>query len=133
MLSVFPELLDYREIAPLFLRIGLALVFLGLGYAKIFREFAPTANIFRTIGIKPEKFWVYFIGSLEIASGIMFILGIFTQIAAITASLTTLFMVVKIKRKTGFIGGWDFELLVLVAALSLLVLGPGIFSFDLPL
>ncbi|MDD5032916.1 MAG: DoxX family protein [Candidatus Pacebacteria bacterium] len=133
MLSVFPELLKYQELSPLFLRLALAVMFFGTGRAKILTEFVQTANVFKAAGFKREKLWVYLTGLLEIASATMFALGIFTQIACVLAVLITLFMIVKIKRGAGFIGGWDFDFLVLAAALSILVSGPGIFSFDLPL
>lgn len=107
MLSVFPELLNYSQVAPLILRVTLAAVLFQMGY-KIFKS-----------SEKREKI----IGVIEILSAVLLALGMFTQVAAVV-SLTA------ISNKTE---GKSLRLLMAAASLSLALLGPGIYSFDLPL
>jgi putative oxidoreductase len=133
MLNLFPELLNYQQLAPVFLRLILAAIFWGSGYAKLFKARKKTSDFFNSIGIKPGGFWAIIVGLAETASGIMFLLGFLTQLAAILISILMIVAIITVKRKHGFGGGYDFELLILACALALLFMGAGIFSFDLPL
>lgn len=133
MLSLFPDLFTYEQIAPFLLRVILALIFLGNGYSKLFKTWPETSTFFAEHGLKPGGFWTSFIGILEIVLGIAFVLGFLIQPASFIVAILMLGAIIKIKRKEGFLGGCDFELLILVIALSLLFLGPGILSLDLPL
>jgi uncharacterized membrane protein YphA (DoxX/SURF4 family) len=133
MLSLFPEFFTYQQIAPFLLRLVLAAIFLGSGYSKLFKTFSETTRVFNSKGIRPAKFWTGLVGSVEFASGIMFILGFLTQLAAILTAAIMAIAILKVKRKEKFLGGYDFELLILVCSLALILLGPGIFSIDTPL
>jgi uncharacterized membrane protein YphA (DoxX/SURF4 family) len=133
ILSLFPNLFDYQLAAPFILRLVLAFIFIGHGYSKLFKNREETAQFFESIKIKPGKFWTKLVGFFEFASGLLLLIGLFVQAAAIAISFIMIVAIVKVKRKEGFLGGYEFDLLILAAALALLVLGPGIFSFDLPL
>jgi len=132
MLSLFPDLFTYHEIAPFILRLVLAFIFLGHGYSKL-KTKEGTVKFFDSIKIKPAKFWVALLALAELTSGAMFLIGFLTQAAAILVSVIMILAIVKIKIKQKFLGGYEFELLILACALSLLLLGPGIFALDLPL
>lgn len=109
MLSLFPWLLTYEQIAPFLLRIALAIIFLGSGYHKI----------------KLSKFQTKSVGLVEIGCSIMLVLGFLTQLAAILIVIITTITTLKTNKRIAF--------LIIACALSLLLLGPGIFSIDLPL
>ncbi|MBU1179041.1 DoxX family protein [Patescibacteria group bacterium] len=133
MLSLFPELFAYQNLAPFIIRLILALIFLGNGYSKLFKTFNKTMEFFNSVKIKPAKFWTIFVGITELLSGILLAMGFLTQAAAVAIILIILAAIIKVKIKQGFLGGYDFDLLILACALALLVLGPGAFSIDLPL
>lgn len=133
MLSVFPALLTYKLLAPLILRVALGVIFIVHGYPKLFRQFNQTSKFFGSIGLKPAKFWVLAVGIVEFFGGIALVLGIFTQVAALFIAINMLGAIFKVSGKKGFAGGYEFDLILLAAALALLFLGPGILSFDLPL
>jgi hypothetical protein len=107
MLSVFPELFNYSQIAPFILRIALSIVLVRFGYLAIFKTIARRE---KTIGI------------IQWLAAIFLFLGFLTQIAAFLAIVT----VFNIKPKIS-------KLMIVSVALSLMLLGPGLFSFDLPL
>jgi hypothetical protein len=107
MLSVFPELFNYSQIAPFILRISLAVILVRFGYLAIFKTITRHE---KTIGI------------IQWLAAIFLFLGFLTQIAAILAIAA----VFNIKPKTQ-------KLMVIAVAVSLILLGPGLFSFDLPL
>ena len=132
MLSIFPQLLDYQFFAPTFLRLALAAVFLVHGYPKLFGHFQETAGFFESIGIRPSKFWVIVVGVVECVGGVFLVAGFLVQPVALLLAINMAGAIWKVKFKMGFVNGWEFDLVLLIMALSLLVLGPGAYSIDLP-
>ena len=118
---------------PFFLRCALAAVFIAHGYPKLFGKFAGTAQFFESINIKPGKFWALFVGMIECGGGILLILGLWVQPVALLLVIDMVVAILKVTRKKGFVGGYELDLTLLLIALSLIFLGPGAFSIDLPL
>src|SRR3989338_8964949 len=136
MLNIFPDLLSYSFFAPFLLRVVLGLVFIAHGYPKLFGGFTQTVGFFESVGIKPAKFWVFVVGAVEFFGGVALVVGFLTQIAAALIAINMLVATIyvkKIKFKKGLVDGYEFDLILLAAALALLFLGPGAFSIDLPL
>ena len=135
MLSLFPQLLDFGTLGPVFLRIGLAVIFIAHGYPKLFKKdnFLGTAQFFESVNIKPGKFWVIFVGVTEFFGGILLFAGLFTQLVALFLVVDMLVAILKVNLKKGLVRGYEFELILLLSALALVVLGAGAFSLDLPL
>ncbi|MBI2023298.1 DoxX family protein [Candidatus Giovannonibacteria bacterium] len=133
MLSIFPSLLDYQFFAPLILRLALAAVFLVHGYPKLFGGFSHAVHFFNSSGIKPAKFWVVVVGLAELLGGILLLAGFLVQPAAFILVANLLVAIWKVKFKAGFANGWEFDLVLIAMLLSLLILGPGAYSIDLPL
>lgn len=115
MLSIFPQLFTYRELAPFILRLVLGLIFISFGYPKIFKRL--------------ERNYLYYgLGILEIGSGILLISGFLTQIATILLIIARGIALPKSVEKN-----YKLNALIIASLVSLLLLGPGLFSFDLPL
>ncbi len=133
MLNLFPGFLDYGFFAPLLLRLIVGLIFVAHGYPKLFGGFSQTAGFFESVGIKPAKFWVFVVGVVEFFGGIALIVGFATQLAALLIAIDMLVAIWKVKAKQGFVGGYEFDLTLLVAALSLVLTGAGAYAIDLPL
>ena len=133
MLNFFPNFLDYAHFAPLLLRVVLGLVFIVHGYPKLFGGFGQTVGFFESISIRPAKFWVFVVGIVEFFGGIALILGFATQLAALLIAINMLVAIYKVKFKQGFSGGYEFDLTLLVIALSLILTGAGAYAIDLPL
>lgn len=132
MLNVFPGLLDYSHFAPFLLRVVLGLVFVVHGYPKLFTSFSQTAGWFDSVGIKPGKFWAFVVGVVEFFGGIALVFGFATQIAALLIAINML-VAIKVNFRRGFVGGYEFDLVLLVIALSLVLTGAGAYAIDLPL
>jgi len=115
MLSALPQLLDYQFYAPLLLRFALGAIFLIHGYSKLFEA------------------RLQFVGILEFVAGVLLVIGLFTQIAALVLAAELFIIIVWFKRGQKFVGGWEFDFVLLVMALAILVLGPGAWAIDLPL
>jgi len=134
--SVFPQLFAFSELTPFILRVVLGIIFIVHGYPKLFKAYSQTVQFFESISIKPAKFWVFVVGAVEFFGGIALIVGFLTQIAAALIAINMLVATIyvkKIKFKKGLVDGYEFDLILLAAALALLFLGPGAFSIDLPL
>lgn len=131
-INMFPSLLDYGMFGALFLRVGLAVVFIVHGYPKLFKNFDETAQWFSSIGIVPGKFWASVVGIVEFFGGIFLLIGMFVQPVAMLLAINMIVAIVKVKFSKGFVGGYEFELMLLIMALALVVLGAGAYAIDLP-
>ena len=64
---------------------------------------------------------------------VLLVIGLFTQITALVLAAELFIIIVWFKRGQKFVGGWEFDFVLLVMALAILVLGPGAWAIDLPL
>ncbi len=115
MLSLFPQLFTYQELAPFILRIISAAILIGYGYPKIFR---------------PREYMNFSAGIAEFLGGIFLALGFLTQLGAGLNIITT---ALRIIRKEQDMNYYALNILLTACLISLMLLGPGIFSIDLPL
>lgn len=127
MLSIFPTLFTYSLVVPLVFRIVIGLVFLTLGYKSI-----KSGLVSPSLSTNPIVSKIVI--AVEIAGGILLIIGLWTQIVAMILSALSLLGVLK-KNPEGVavvIPKEVLALLLLITA-SLIFLGPGFYAFDLPL
>lgn len=128
MLSVFPSLLSWGQIAPLIIRVTIAAVILFWAY-KTLRNWSALSSQKTT-----SSFTILSAAVLETISGILLVIGLWTQIAALYVTIDLIVRIIgKVKNKAFLTDGINYYVLVLVMTLSLLVLGSGMWSFDLPL
>ncbi len=119
MLSLFPSFLVWQMYAPLILRLVIALVFFHWSYRGLRYRQSPLKSI---------------IGSLQGVVGFLFILGLYTQLAALVACLMLAYELgMKVKRGAFMNDGVNYYLILFAISLSLLLTGPGQYAFDLPL
>ena len=76
--------------------------------------------------------FILFAGVVEFFGGIAILLGVFTSIIALLFALwmlsTTWLAAGKMKKK--FVGGYELDIILLLASLALAAIGGGIFSID---
>lgn len=122
---VFPQLLQFSDLALLCLRLMVAVVFFASGLQHARDPVGRAASIGMSPGFTRMLGWVEMAAALGVA------LGVFTQLAAL--GLTAI-MLGAIQRKlfvwhTGFWGdktyGWHYDLLFVVANLVILTTGGG--------
>lgn len=120
MLSLFPSLLSWSQLSPFLIRLTLGIVFIFWAYRSFkSKEISSTEKVF---------------GYLEGVAGILLIIGLWVQAAALFACVKLAFCLVgKIRRKMFLTDGINYYILLLVMAISLLITGAGFFAFDLPL
>ncbi len=119
MLNPFP--IQFLSLAAYFLlRLVLGTVLIKMG-----------VNCFKKRKDTPLA-WILAI--LEIGSGTLFILGLYTQIASLlTLFLVTLLWSLRGSKNNSFAPNRTILLLVAGIAVSLFITGAGAFSFDLPI
>jgi uncharacterized membrane protein YphA (DoxX/SURF4 family) len=121
-LSLFPSLLSFGLLAPLLLRLTLGIVVFFWGYHGV-----------KSAGSKDDPRKIAF-NILDLIVGVLLIVGLFTQLAAlITAVILTVKLVNKARAKALFTDGVNYYFILFVIALSLLFSGAGFLGFDLPL
>ena len=135
MLTIFPDLITYSFVATFGLRITLGFIFIWFAYVKYFRERKARIAFFEHLHLRPAHIYFALITGIELIAGIMLVVGLYTQIAAlVVAVLMTLATIIKIRKPSALPHNTvEFYILLAVVALVLMFIGPGAFAFDLPL
>jgi putative oxidoreductase len=126
------------EIGLLVLRVVLGVTLAAHGAQKLFGWFGgygldATGGFLESIGFAHGRRQALIAGIGEAGGGLLLALGLLTPAAAAVALAVMLVAVVTVHWKAGFFaaqGGFEYNLLVAVAALSLAFTGPGPLSLD---
>lgn len=112
---------------PLPIRIMVGIIFMAHGHPKLM-DIAGTQAFFSKIGFPTEL--AAPIALLEFIGGLVLILGVLTRISSglLVADMVGAILAVKLSK--GFVGGFEFELMLLAGATSLLITGPGRVSIE---
>lgn len=126
---------EASDFALLVLRLVLGLTMAAHGYNKFFGggRIPGTAGWFDSIGMKPGMFHARVAASTELAAGLGLALGLLTPIPA--AGFVALMLVAAwtVHRKNGFFivkEGWEYNLILAVAAVAIAGTGAGRLSLD---
>lgn len=120
----FPQLLQFNDLGLFLLRLAVGLIFLAHGTQKL-----------ETWEMKPAQMPSYlfnmmkFLSTIEPLAGMALILGISTQLAAAALSLVMMgalyHKIVIWKKKLTEPGGWELDLVLFAANLTILFSGGG--------
>jgi putative oxidoreductase len=121
----------HLSVAALVLRVAIGGLFIVHGYPKLgAQQRKQGAEWMKSMGL-PGGF-ILFGGVVEFFGGIAILLGVFTSIIASLFALwmfsTTWLAAGKMKKK--FVGGYELDIILLLASLALAAIGSGIFSID---
>ncbi|MEE6453078.1 DoxX family protein [Gottfriedia acidiceleris] len=117
----------------LVIRLVLGIILLGHGVQKVFGWFGGygikgTGQWLESIGIKPGAFFAFITGAAEIVGGLFVAAGVYTEIGVWLIIVVMAVAVIKVHIKNGFwnsSNGFEFNLLIIAAAVGLLLTGPG--------
>lgn len=119
MFSLFPYLLTFEGFAPFLLRLTLGAVFIFWGYGKLKKRENTNSAI---------------LGIVEALSGVLLVIGLYTQLATLVCAVILLMRLIgKIKQKSFLTDGVNYYLILFVISVVLLLTGSGFIAFDLPL
>jgi len=128
----------FANLGLLALRLTLGLVFLSHGAQKAFGAFggpgfAGATGFIGSLGFRPARFWAALAVGGELAAGLLYLLGLLTPLASLLVLGTMAVAIAKVHGPKGFFvqnGGYEYNLVLIIAALTLALAGPGAFSLD---
>lgn len=137
---------NYRQWAPLFLRLAIGTGCIVHGYAKLSRGPAGFGKLLAQIGVPFPHLMAWITSLVELFGGLGILLGAFISITAIPLIVTMLVAMFSIQINYGFssvktIGltpqgpvfgppGYEINLLYIAGLISLIITGAGVFSVD---
>lgn len=110
------------DLGLLLIRVALGGVFATHGLGKLL-NLGPTAAFFMSLEL-PAAF-AYIIGALEVLAGFAMLTGIFVRIAGLAIAGVMIGAIAYVKWSEGFLGGWEFEATLLLAAVAMTLAGAG--------
>ena len=136
-LSLFPSLFAYEFLAITLIRVTLGLVFLWLWFRslRIDKDKAEQIAFFEMVGLRPARLFWGVLSFTKATLGVLFIVGLWTQGAALVAAALMLGAggIKHLKPQLLPIHNAPFCFVVAAVSLALLFLGPGALAIDLPL
>jgi putative oxidoreductase len=120
------------------LRLSLGIIFVGHGSQKAFGFFGGKgvgafAGMLTQLGFRPPVFWAYLNTYTELLCGILLLLGLFTRTASALLFVVMVVAVAAVHFPKGFFlstGGFEYNLLIMAALISLMMLGTGKFGLS---
>ena len=134
-----------ERLGPAVLRLVTGIVFIGAGLQKLFgiwggTGISGTAALFRAIHLAPAYPLAVFITGLELVGGCLLAIGAFTAWVAVLFVIEMIVAIWKVHFVNGFFLNWtlrpgvghgyEFNLMLIGALVSLLLTGPGVLSVD---
>jgi putative oxidoreductase len=127
---MYPSLLLQSGWGLLFLRIAFGAIMIAHGFSKI-KNLRNTGSDFADMGFHPGMLWGSLIALLEFFGGVALVIGIFAvPFAALFAVEFFAIIIWKVAKHGVFLGGWEFDLLILASAIALFFSGAGTISLD---
>lgn len=128
-----------EDLGLLLIRVMVGIVFMFYGSQKLFGLFGGhgikgTGGWFESIGVKPGVPAAVLSGLGEFISGILFIIGLFLPLAAAIITIIMAGAIVKVHGSKGFAtgaGGYEYNLMLIVVAIGMALVGPGAFALGL--
>lgn len=126
------------DLGLLILRLTLGTVFLAHGAQKAFGwfggpGFGGATGFIGSLGFRPARFWAALAVGGELAAGVLLFLGLLTPLAGLLVLATMAVAIAKVHGPKGFFvqdGGFEYNLVLIIAALAVAAIGPGAFSID---
>jgi len=120
------------------LRVAVGVVFIGHGAQKGFGSFggpgfAGASGFFGSMGFRPARFWTGLAVGGELVAGALLLLGLLLPVAALLVVATMAVAIAKVHGPKGFFvqnGGYEYNLVLAIAALAVAATGPGAYSLD---
>lgn len=118
---------------PTLLRVVLGIIFLAHGISKLQMGLGNVEAWFSSMGV--PGFMAYVAAFVELAGGILLIVGLFTRVVSALFIVLMLGAIVTVKLSSGLLGhdqaaGYELELSLVLVSIYLLAFGPAALSLD---
>ncbi len=119
---------QYYDVAILFLRIGVGIIFVVAGWGKLM-GIEGTQGFFENVGIPAPVLMAWVVALIEFVGGLMVLLGLYIRIPSLLLACVMIGALLFVK-----IGGdWNpmrIDITLLAMSLALFILGSGRISFE---
>lgn len=122
---------------PAVLRVVIGAIFVAHGAQKLFGIWGGggidgTTAFFTQLGLAPAMPLAILVGVVEFAGGLMLVCGALTLVVSLALTVNMLVAIAKVHLANGFFlpGGYEFNLALIGALVSLMLTGPGALSID---
>ena len=117
-------------LAQILLRLGLAIIFIYHGYAKLFTQRAQWVAAFPKMGF--PWYFAYMAGAMEFFGGCLLVVGLFTRLIALLLAGEMAVAIWRVHLGAGLlaVSNYQFSLAVGMATFALMVMGGGVVSLD---
>lgn len=115
------------DVGLLLIRLGLGAVFFAHGVQKL-QGLDGVIGFFGTLGLPP--FFAYLVAGVETLGGLALIVGLWNHWAAKLLAIVMIGAILLVKGSKGFLGGYEFDLMLLFALSGILFTGAGKYSLD---
>ncbi len=115
------------DVGLLLIRFGLAAVFIVHGLMK-FQNMDMTVGFFSGLGL--PAFMAYLVTAVETFGGIAMLIGYKARIAGYLLAIVMVVAIIMVKMSVGFVGGFEFDLMLLLAALGIALSGAGRYAIE---
>ena len=121
------------DTALLILRVAIGTIFLAHGSQKLFGagNINGFAGMLQGLGFAPPVLWAYAAALSEGLGGLLLLLGIAPRLSAGLIAIVMLVAIVKVHGAKGFFmaqGGFEYQFLILISCIALILTGGGKFS-----
>lgn len=113
------------DVGLLLIRVGLAAVFIVHGWMKL-SNMDATVGFFATLGLSAAIAWA--VALIEFVGGLMMLVGAYTCVAGGLLAIVMIGAIATVKGQMGFVGGYEFDLMLLLSAVGVMMTGPGKYS-----
>ncbi|MGH9041017.1 MAG: DoxX family protein [Acidimicrobiia bacterium] len=132
-----PPIPHAHDISALVIRAAFGPALAYHGWQKLDGDaggFADMVGTLQVFGVSLPEFVGYFVIGLELVGGSLLTLGLLTRLIAVFVAVQFLMIPFVVKSQAGLVGtegpGFEIDLYIAAAALTLLLLGPGRASLD---
>ncbi len=110
------------DVGLLLIRVGLAAVFVTHGWMKL-SNMDATVGFFATLGLSAAIAWA--VSLIEFVAGLLMLAGAYTCVAGGLLAIVMIGAIATVKGRMGFVGGYEFDLMLLLSAVGVALAGPG--------
>lgn len=116
------------DLAILFLRIAVGVIFIAAGWGKL-TGIEGTQEFFSAIGIPAASLMAFVVAIVEFFGGLMVLAGLYLRVPSLLLAFVMVIAIITVKLDQGFIA-MRIDLALLMMSLALFILGSGKISFE---
>lgn len=119
--------MNFKVLSLFLLRVVVGVVFIAHGWAKI-SNMEGTIGFFASLGL--ASVLAYVVAYVEFLGGLAVLLGVYSRWASYALALVMVGAIYTVKFQSGFMGGYELDLVLFASALVIAFSGAGPYSLS---